>query len=95
MYGVGALGAPRRSVGFAPITTCPHCSKLIDGSCEICGPEDPHPSCEFCQEGRIVLPWHRNELVVAIATTVIVSVASAIMIGWINSKIQKKSKRKN
>lgn len=81
--------APIRAAGVAPITTCPHCSKLVNGSCVVCSPGDLHPSCEFCEEGRIVMPWYRNELVVAIFTTVVVSVASALIL----QRIQGKKKR--
>lgn len=44
----------------------------------------------------MVLPWHHNELVVAIGTTVVVSVASALIISWISGKMEsRKKKRKN
>lgn len=86
MYGVG-------SVGIAPITTCPHCSKLVEGSCVICTPNDPHPSCLYCEEGRINLPWHRKEIVVGIASAVVISVASGILIAWFNAKRAKRKRR--
>ena len=71
---------------ITPITSCPHCSKLVNGTCEICLNGDPHPSCESCENGRIVTPWYQNELLLTIGTTVVVTVASALII----AKIQKK-----
>lgn len=70
---------------IVPITTCPHCSKLVNGSCEMCTDGDPHPSCEQCVGGRIVTPWYMNELLLTIGTSVVVAVASAIIL----AKIQK------
>lgn len=81
-----------RGLGISPITTCPHCSKLINGSCVVCGPGDLHPSCESCEEGRLVTPWYRHELVVAIFTTVVVSVASAVILQRIQKRWGKKGK---
>ena len=75
---------------ITPITTCPHCSILVNGSCEMCGPDDSHPSCESCVEGRIVVPWWQNELLVAIGTTVVVTVVSTIII----TKIQRGMERR-
>jgi hypothetical protein len=77
-------------LGIAPITTCPHCSKLINNSCVVCGPDDPHPSCESCEEGRLAIPWYRSELFLAILTTVVVTVASTIIVGRIQEAMKRK-----
>lgn len=71
-----------------PITTCPHCSKLQDGSCRICFEGDPHPSCESCVDGRLVIPWYQNELFIAVTTAVVVTVISAVIV----NKLQNKAK---
>lgn len=71
---------------IVPITTCPHCSKLVNGTCQMCYPGDPHPSCEACENGRIVVPWYRSELLLTIFTTVVVTVASGVIIEKIKKK---------
>lgn len=81
---------PFSSVGITPITTCPHCSKLVDGSCVICEAGDLHPSCEMCVDGQIKVPWYRHELLLSVVTTVVVTVASTIILGAIQTKIKKK-----
>lgn len=78
-------------LGVTPITTCPHCSILVDGSCRVCPPGDPHPSCQSCVEGRVIVPWWQNELLVAIGTTVVVTVVSTIIISKIQRTYGKKS----
>ena len=78
------------SLGIDPITTCPHCSKLVNGTCEVCPNGDPHPSCDMCVDGRLKLPWYRNELVIAVGTTVVVSVASALILSALQKKLNKK-----
>lgn len=90
---IGQVVVPSRGLGVVPITTCPHCSKLINGSCVICAPEDPHPSCTHCEGGKFVVPWHRNEIVVAIVTTVVVSVASAIILSRIQGAMKSQKKK--
>jgi hypothetical protein len=79
-----------RGVGIDPITTCPHCSRLVNGTCEICVDGDPHPSCHMCVNGQLKMPWYRNELVIAVGTTIVVTVASAIILAAIQKKIGKK-----
>lgn len=78
------------SLGIDPITTCPHCSKLVNGTCEVCPNGDLHPSCSMCVDGRLKLPWYRNELVIAVGTTVVVSVASALILSVLQKKLNKK-----
>lgn len=85
-----ALGSISRGVGIDPITTCPHCSKLVNGTCEICLEGDPHPSCAQCVDGRLKQPWYQNELVIAIGTTVVVTVASALIMAALQKKLGKK-----
>lgn len=80
-----------RGLGIAPITTCPHCSKLINNSCVVCGPNDPHPSCEQCEGGKLMgPPWYKSELFLAIFTTVVVTVASTIIVGRIQEAMKRK-----
>lgn len=83
-------GGYRAAVGIDPITTCPHCSKLVAGTCEICTEGDPHPSCESCENGKLKIPWYQNELVIAVGTTVVVTVASAIILAALRKKFGKK-----
>lgn len=80
-----ALGQTR-----AVITTCPHCSYLVGGTCVICEDGDPHPGCEGCVNGRLrPPPWWENELFVAISTAVVVSVATAIIVPRLEKQIMK------
>ena len=72
----------------APITTCPHCSVLVDGSCIQCQDGETHPSCKFCKGGEHKPPWHKSELMVAFASAVLVSVGSAIIASEIRKKLR-------
>ena len=76
--------------GPTPITTCPHCSMLVEGSCVTCAPGDTHPSCRDCEEGRYKPPWYRHNLSLTIFTTVVVSVASGLIIARVNSLMKKR-----
>lgn len=76
---------------FPVVTTCPHCSYLWDGKCIVCPDGDPHPACEGCVGGRLPRPpWYRSELFIALATTVAVSVATAIIVPRVERLITKK-----
>jgi hypothetical protein len=44
----------------------------------------------MCVDGRLKLPWYRNELVIAVGTTVVVSVASALILSALQKKLNKK-----
>lgn len=74
--------------GPTPITTCPHCSILVNGSCMLCADGDSHPSCIDCVNGRHKPPWHRSSLTLAITTAVVVSVISGLLVARINRKIR-------
>jgi hypothetical protein len=79
MLGVG-LGFGTSDV--APtFTTCPHCSYLVNGSCLICEPGNPHPGCEGCIGGRPApSPWWKHEIFLGVALGVAVSVLSAVAV---------------
>jgi len=65
----------------AAVFVCPHCSYLSNGGCTVCEDGDTHPGCEGCQEGRLPpLPWYRGELFLTIATSLVVSIASGIVV---------------
>lgn len=82
MYVPPALGQTR-----TPVMTCPHCSYLVEGSCVICPNGHPHPSCEGCLDGRLPpRPWYRHELVIAITTATMVSIASAILVQQVKAR---------
>lgn len=64
------------------VTTCPHCSYLVEGSCVVCADGDPHPGCEGCIDGHYVSPriaWYRSDLVITIASSMVVAVVSTIV----------------
>jgi len=83
-------GADNRSV--PQFTTCPHCSVLRDGTCWVCGPGDEnHPACLYCENGVYnppQRPWYKSELMIAISTAVVVSVASGLLIGQIQAYLR-------
>lgn len=60
----------------APITTCPHCSVLKEGSCVSCADGEAHPSCKDCKGGTYQPPWYKTELFRGFLLAVGVSVAS-------------------
>lgn len=62
------------------ITTCPHCSRLVDGTCVVCEDGETHPSCHDCISGRLTPPLWRNEFLITIATTVVVTVLSGLIV---------------
>ena len=65
------------------ITTCPHCSVLVAGSCVVCGPLDQHPSCLHCQDGVYTPPadpWWRHELVWFSLMSVAAGIATALVV---------------
>lgn len=67
-------------VGIAPITSCPHCSILINGTCEICEDGDPHPSCHQCVNGRHVVPWYQSGLFLSALVYVSAGITTAILV---------------
>ena len=83
--------APFQISGPPPITTCPHCSILVNGSCVECKPGDTHPSCLHCKDGRFKPPWHKNQIWVAIATATAVTVFSGILAAEIRRRLRLKS----
>jgi hypothetical protein len=43
-------------------------------------------------DGKLKLPWYQNELVIAVGTTVVVTVASAVILSMLQKKFGKKLK---
>lgn len=94
-----ALPSPTQLRGNGPartvqmFTTCPHCSILRNGECVVCEPGDEnHPSCRHCENGHYnppSEPWYKQDIVIAIGTAVVVSVASALIIMQIQSYLNK------
>jgi hypothetical protein len=63
------------------VLSCPHCSYLVEGTCVICENDDPHPACESCVDGRLPpVPWYQRDLFLAIATSTVVAISSAIIV---------------
>jgi hypothetical protein len=80
-----------RAVGDAwqPITSCPHCSVLVSGTCVPCKDGDTHPACENCVGGRHIPPkppWYENQLLNAIITTTVVTVVSGLFLEQIKKR---------
>jgi hypothetical protein len=72
------------------ITTCPHCSRLVDNSCIVCGPDDQHPSCQHC-EGHIYKPpkpkpkpFYRSDVFISVMTAVAATVLSSAVLYQLN-----------
>jgi hypothetical protein len=79
------LGKMYVSLGLA----CPPCSKLVNASCVMCDPSDPHPSCLYCENGVYQPPkgpWHETKFVESLLLPVVVSVASAAVIAYAISR---------
>jgi len=69
------------AANITPITTCPHCSRLVDGSCLVCETGDEHPSCRHCEGGRYKppkAPFYKNEIFISVATAVTVGVLTTM-----------------
>jgi hypothetical protein len=72
---------------FAPITTCPHCSVLTEGSCVTCEDGNPHPSCSDCVGGvhkPPPPPWYKSEFLQSLTLSVAVAVVSGYALHRIN-----------
>jgi hypothetical protein len=70
-----------------PVMSCPHCSYLVEGSCVVCPDGDPHPACEGCKNGRLPpQPWYKNDLAIAIMTSTVVAISSAIIMGQVRAR---------
>ena len=87
-YPVAAFGADDGTVPV--ITTCPHCSKLVNGSCLVCADGDPHPSCSNCVGGKHSPPrraWYKSQMVVSASTVVLASVVSTLFLRYVIDKL--------
>ncbi len=70
-----------------PVMSCPHCSYLVEGSCLVCTEGNQHPACEGCVNGRLQpRPWYKHEIVLAVATATLVSIASAIIVHQVKAR---------
>ncbi len=82
----------RRPLGAAvpAQATCPACSYLWEGSCKVCADGDQHPGCEGCVGGKLPSPpWYKSELIVAVSSAVVVSLAVALIVPRIERAIAK------
>lgn len=75
----------------APVfTTCPQCSKLVEGSCIPCKDGEKHPSCLDCKDGRPPppppIPWYQGETTKLIFATVTGAVLTAVILSWMGKK---------
>ncbi len=71
----------------APVMSCPQCSVLVEGTCVICEPNSPHPSCQYCQGGTFKPPWHKNPMTTAVVMSVVVAVISGLIIRQISKQL--------
>ena len=72
----GPMGATVRA-----ITSCPACSYLVNGTCEICSNEDPHPGCIDCVDGRPApAPWYAHPLILGVGSAVVVALAVSLVV---------------
>lgn len=71
---------------MVPITTCPHCSILIEGTCIPCRPGDDHPSCRYCKNGSFSPPWYKSEKLHTALAIASASVASALILAMIRRR---------
>jgi hypothetical protein len=83
----------RQIAGPPIITTCPHCSVLVQGSCVPCADGQQHPACEECVGGFYTPPWYRNSTTLAILTTVVVSVVSGLIVTKVNGMLTASKRR--
>jgi hypothetical protein len=94
-YGLGRVqfGQATRQV----FMSCPPCSYLVEGTCVVCDPADEHPACQHCVAGQYQPPkpsWYESELLLAVMTATVVSVASAIVVSRVNRLLAKRDKAK-
>jgi hypothetical protein len=76
------------SIGtVAPITTCPHCSVLVNGTCEVCPEGSTHPSCKDCTGGQYKPPFYRSDLFIGVVTAVLVATVSGVVLGYTNKRL--------
>jgi hypothetical protein len=75
------------ALGTTVPSTCPQCSKLVDGSCEVCDDTDAddkvHPSCQYCTAGKYAPPadpWYKNPIITSIGGAVCAAVLTAIVL---------------
>jgi hypothetical protein len=71
---------------MTPITTCPHCSALVEGSCVRCPEGSNHPSCKNCQGGVHKPPWYTNDKVQTALAIASASVVSALILATLRRK---------
>lgn len=78
-----ALGNP----GTVVPSVCPPCSKLVDGSCEVCDDADEddrkHPSCQNCKVGVYTpppTPWYQNPVITSVGSAVAAAVLTAVVL---------------
>ena len=71
---------------MTPITTCPHCSILMDGSCVPCPEEADHPSCKNCHGPVHRPPWYTNDKVQTALAIASASVVSALILAGLRRK---------
>lgn len=71
--------------------TCPPCSYLWEGHCQICEAGDPHPGCDKCVDGKPEAPsWWKSDLVPAVVAGVVVSLAVALIVPRVEKAIAKR-----
>ncbi len=82
---VSALAWPQVGMAFGAtvpvVTSCPHCSYLVEGTCVVCDNEDPHPGCVNCVDGLPEgSPWYFHPLTLSIGSAVAVAVVVALVV---------------
>lgn len=75
--------APASNGTKMAFVSCPECSYFKNGECVVCGEDENHPACHGCVSGELV--WWRRPLPIAIFSSVVVSVATGLIV----SKVMK------
>lgn len=89
------LGADQGTV--AAVVSCPPCSYLVEGTCVVCAPMDPHPACRYCETGEYrppKPPWWKNELLLAIVSATVVATASSLITVRLQSMLERRARQR-
>jgi len=94
LIGIGNYATRGSGLGQTPtIMVCPECSYFDEGSCLACADGDPHPACNYCEDGVYrppAKPWYQNTMVQTVLVLVTASVLSGLLVHrldhWISGR---------